>query len=158
MLLCCVYAYAQNTLEITILSAEEKEPMFGATVYIESLDMGATTNLEGIALFEEIPNGQYTFQISYLGFETLKANITIPMNDELVFFLKESENALDEVVVQSTRSTRTIQRIPTRVEFIGVEELGEKAIMNPTNISMVLRESTGIQMQQIGRASCRERV
>ncbi|MEM8510587.1 MAG: TonB-dependent receptor [Bacteroidota bacterium] len=153
MLLCCVYAYAQNTLEITILSAEEKEPMFGATVYIESLNMGATTNLEGIALFEGIPNGQYTLQISYLGFETLTANITIPANDEMVFFLKESENTLDEVVVQSTRSTRTIQRIPTRVEFIGVEELGEKAIMNPTNISMVLRESTGIQMQQTSLSS-----
>jgi outer membrane receptor for ferrienterochelin and colicins len=31
--------------------------------------------------------------------------------------------------------------------------LGEKAIMNPTNISMVLRESTGIQMQQTSLSS-----
>ncbi|NCG03830.1 MAG: TonB-dependent receptor plug domain-containing protein, partial [Bacteroidetes bacterium] len=33
------------------------------------------------------------------------------------------------------------------------EEMGEKAIMNPTNISMVLRESTGIQMQQTSLSS-----
>ncbi|MEO1485856.1 MAG: TonB-dependent receptor [Bacteroidota bacterium] len=153
MLLFCIYGYTQNTLEIKILTEEEKESLFGATVYIESLGIGATTNLEGIALFEGVPNGQYTLQISYLGFETIITNINIPTNDELVFYLEESENALDEVVVQSTRSTRTIQRIPTRVEYIGTEELGEKAIMNPTNISMVLRESTGIQMQQTSLSS-----
>ena len=62
-------------------------------------------------------------------------------------------NELDEVVLQSSRSTRTVKKIPTRIEFIGVEEMGEKAIMNPTNISMVLRESTGIQMQQTSLSS-----
>jgi len=46
-----------------------------------------------------------------------------------------------------------VRKIPTRVEFISSEELGEKAIMNPTNISMVLRESTGIQMQQTSLSS-----
>jgi len=60
---------------------------------------------------------------------------------------------LDEVVIQSSRSTRTVRKIPTRIEFIGAEELGEKAVMNPTNISMVLRESTGIQMQQTSLSS-----
>ena len=60
---------------------------------------------------------------------------------------------MDEVVLQSSRSTRTVKKIPTRIEFIGVEEMGEKAIMNPTNISMVLRESTGIQMQQTSLSS-----
>ena len=60
---------------------------------------------------------------------------------------------MDEIVVQSSRSTRTVKTIPTRIEFIGVEELGEKVAMNPTNISMVLRESTGIQMQQTSLSS-----
>jgi len=70
-----------------------------------------------------------------------------------MFKLKEGGNQLDAVVLQSTRSTRTVRKIPTRIEFIGAEELGEKAIMNPTNISMVLRESTGIQMQQTSLSS-----
>ena len=48
---------------------------------------------------------------------------------------------------------RTVRKIPTRIEFIGAEELSEKAVMNPTNISMVLRESTGIQMQQTSLSS-----
>lgn len=153
MLLFCAFGYAQNTLEIKIFSETEKEPLLGATIYIESLNKGATTNFDGIAFFEDLPNGEYNLQISYLGFETLEKSITVPSNEPLIFFLKEDENALDEVIVQSSRSTRTVKKIPTRIEFIGAEELGEKAVMNPTNISMVLRESTGIQMQQTSLSS-----
>ncbi len=153
MLLFCAVGYAQNTLEIKIFTDKEKEPLLGASVYIETLNKGATTNFDGVAFLEDIPNGEYKLQISFLGFETLEKLITIPSNEELIFYLKESSNALDEVVLQSTRSTRTVRKIPTRIEFIGAEELGEKAIMNPTNISMVLRESTGIQMQQTSLSS-----
>ena len=153
MLLFCAFGYAQNTLEIKIFSEKEKEPLFGATIYIESLNKGATTNFDGIAFVEDLPNGEYNLQISYLGYETIEKNITVPSKEALIFFLKEDENALDEVIVQSSRSTRTVRKIPTRIEFIGAEELGEKAIMNPTNISMVLRESTGIQMQQTSLSS-----
>ena len=153
MLLFCAFGYAQNTLEIKIFSEQEKEPLLGATIYIESLNKGATTNFDGIAFFEDLPNGEYNLQISYLGFETIEKSINIPSNEAIIFFLKEDENALDEVIVQSSRSTRTVKKIPTRIEFIGAEELGEKAVMNPTNISMVLRESTGIQMQQTSLSS-----
>src|SRR5690606_12015966 len=37
--------------------------------------------------------------------------------------------------------------IPTRMEFIGLEELGEKANMKAGDIRMLLSESTGIQTQ-----------
>ncbi|SFR33957.1 iron complex outermembrane recepter protein [Robiginitalea myxolifaciens] len=153
MLLFCAFGHAQNTLEIKIFTEKDQEPLLGATVYIPSLDKGATTNFDGIAMLDEIPNGTYQVQISYLGFKTLVTSISVPVDTELTFYMEESANALDEVVLQSTRSTRTIKKIPTRIEFIGVEELGEKAIMNPTNISMVLRESTGIQMQQTSLSS-----
>jgi len=153
ILLFCGVGYAQNTLEIKIFTEKEKEPLLGATIFIESLNKGATTNFDGVAILEDIPNGKYTLQISFLGFEPQEQPITVPLTSELIFYLKEDENALDEVIVQSTRSTRTIKKIPTRIEYIGAEELGEKAIMNPTNISMVLRESTGIQMQQTSLSS-----
>ena len=153
MLLVCAFGFAQNTLHIKILTDREKEPLLGATIYIESLSKGATTNFDGVAVLEDVPNGEHDLQVSFLGFDTLMSSITVPVGGELIFYLQESANTLDEIVLQATRSTRTIKKIPTRTEFIGVEELGEKAIMNPTNISMVLRESTGIQMQQTSLSS-----
>ena len=150
----CFSIKAQTTdIQIKVVSESENEPLIGATVYFETLEKGAVTDFDGIATFNEIPNGEHIIIVSFLGFETLKTTIQIPSNSDLIFKLKSGGNELDEVVLQSSRSTRTVKKIPTRIEFIGVEEMGEKAIMNPTNISMVLRESTGIQMQQTSLSS-----
>jgi len=150
----CFSAKAQTSdIQIKVISESENEPIFGATVYFEELEKGAVTDFDGIATFNEIPNGEHIIIVSFLGFETLKTTIQIPSNSDLIFKLKSGGNELDEVVLQSSRSTRNVKKIPTRIEFIGVEEMGEKAIMNPTNISMVLRESTGIQMQQTSLSS-----
>ncbi len=142
-----------SDIEIKVTTALEGEPLTGATIYFSDLDRGGVTNYNGIAVFSDIPNGEYQVSISYIGFKTLNATIGIPNNGNLSFELTADESELDEVVIQSSRSTRTIQKIPTRIELIGGEELMEKAFMNPTNISMVLRESTGIQMQQTSLSS-----
>ena len=153
ILILCLSLKAQTDIQIKVLTESENEPLIGATVYFEVLEKGAVTNFDGIAEFTEIPNGQHQIVISFLGFETLETTIQVPSNSDFIFRLREGGNELDAVVLQSTRSTRTVRKIPTRIEFIGVEELSEKAIMNPTNISMVLRESTGIQMQQTSLSS-----
>lgn len=150
----CLSVKAQTSnIQIKVLTELENEPLFGATVYFQELERGEATNTEGIAKFSGIPNGTHEISISFLGFKTLETKITVPSNKAFIFELSEEGNELDAIVLQSTRSTRTVQKIPTRIEFIGAEELGEKAIMNPANISMVLRESTGIQMQQTSLSS-----
>ncbi|MFS4484333.1 TonB-dependent receptor [Hyunsoonleella sp. 2307UL5-6] len=147
-------SFAQNSdISIFITDSETNEPLLGATVYFEELEKGAVTNFDGIATFTEIPNGNQTIKISYVGFKTIETTIEIGTKKVFSFKLESGGNELDEVVIQSSRSTRTVRKIPTRIEFIGAEELGEKAVMNPTNISMVLRESTGIQMQQTSLSS-----
>ena len=147
-------SFAQTAeITISILDAENNEPLIGATVYFEELKKGSVTNLDGIASFTEIPSGSHKIRISYLGFQAIKTTIETTTKQFFKFKLEYGGSELEEVVVQSSRSTRTIQKVPTRIEFIGAEELGEKAVMNPTNISMVLRESTGIQMQQTSLSS-----
>ncbi|MEX0314954.1 MAG: TonB-dependent receptor [Allomuricauda sp.] len=154
ILILCLSLKAQTSdIQIKVTTEVESEPLVGATVYFEQLEKGAVTSFDGIAEFTEIPRGQHLIIISFLGFEALETTIQVPSGTDLIFKLKESSNQLDEIVLQSTRSTRTVRKIPTRIEFIGIEELGEKAIMNPANISMVLRESTGIQMQQTSLSS-----
>jgi len=147
-------SFAQNSdISILITDSETNEPLLGATIYFEELEKGAVTNFDGIANFTEIPDGNHIIKISYLGFKTIETTIEIGTKKIFSFKLESGGNELDEVVIQSSRSTRTVRKIPTRIEFIGAEELSEKAVMNPTNISMVLRESTGIQMQQTSLSS-----
>lgn len=149
-----IISFAQTSdISISVSDAETNEPLLGATVYFEELEKGAVTDFYGIATFTEIPNGNHIIKISFIGFKTIETTIDVGTKKEFAFKLESGGNELDEVVIQSSRSTRTVRKIPTRIEFIGAEELSEKAVMNPTNISMVLRESTGIQMQQTSLSS-----
>lgn len=67
--------------------------------------------------------------------------------------IPKQEEELDEIVVQSTRTSRSIRNTPTRIESIDAEELDEKANMKPSNVSVVLHESTGLQVQQTSATS-----
>src|SRR6186713_2467943 len=67
--------------------------------------------------------------------------------------IKKETEELEEVTVQSTRTSRTIRNTPTRIESIDAEELEEKSNMKPANVSMVLHESTGLQVQQTSATS-----
>lgn len=67
--------------------------------------------------------------------------------------IPQNEEELDEVVVQSTRTSRTIKNTPTRIETIDAEELAEKTNMKAANVSLILHESTGLQVQQTSATS-----
>lgn len=54
---------------------------------------------------------------------------------------------IDEVIVQATRSRRRVQDEPIRVEVLGQEEIEEKLLMRPGNISMLLAETGGLRVQ-----------
>src|SRR5699024_2434871 len=99
-------------------------------------------------------SGNYTLTISAVGYEQKEVKLTIPhTSDTLEIELESSEHQLEEVIVQSTRTSRTIANVPTRVETIELEEIDEKNNMRPANVAMLLHESTGIQVQQTSATS-----
>lgn len=65
----------------------------------------------------------------------------------------ENESEIEEVILKSTRTSRTIANTPTRVETIELEEIDEKSNMRPSNVAMILHESTGIAVQQTSATS-----
>ena len=53
----------------------------------------------------------------------------------------------EEVFVQATRSGRRMQDAAIRVEALSGEEIEEKLLMRPSNISMMLNETGGLRVQ-----------
>ena len=54
---------------------------------------------------------------------------------------------LDAVVVQSTRSGRRVSDDPIRVDLVPREEIEEKLLMSPGNVSMLVAETAGVRVQ-----------
>lgn len=156
MILTVTLAQAQNTFKARIVDTEETEPLIGATVKISSTK-GAIADLNGYVEIPNIDTDTIQVSVSFVGYRPFKQTYIFPLIDVQIIELVEGEE-LEEVIVTSTRSSRTIDDIPTRIEAISSEELEEKAIMKSSNIAMVLRESTGIQMQQTSASSANQSI
>lgn len=147
--------FAQNTLKVKLIDCETKEPLIGANVVLQSTTNGASSDTEGVATLSNIPDGNQKIEVSYIGYEKTIKEFTFPLPSDslIVITIEPDENELQEIVVSSTRGTRTFKNIPTRIEFINTEELGEKGVMKPGDIRMLLNESTGIMTQQTSAIS-----
>ncbi len=151
-LLCATTTFGQHGLNVKAINADTKEPLGSATVTLRKNNR--ITDSAGLASFSNLPEGKFQIVVSYVGFAEKEVAVTIPFSGTVLEIeLEPEEDDEEEVIIQSTRSTRTIRDIPTRVEFIAGEELDEKANMKPGDIRMVLTESTGIQTQQTSATS-----
>ena len=147
-------AQAQNSIKVIIKNAETSEPVNGVTAKIENTNASTVSNAEGLVLFENLAPGTYNLSLFIEGYKEQKVSFQIPFESPFLEISLESEaEEMEEIIVTSTRGTRTISNIPTRVEFIAGEELEEKANMKPGDIRMMLNESTGIQTQQTSATS-----
>ena len=154
-------ASAQNSFRAAVFDKESEEPLIGATLIVKASTIGGITKDDGTILIENIPNGKHLVVCSFLGYEELKKEVSFPVEDEQrvhLFELDHSHNSLEEVTVQTTRSRRSIKDIPTRVVTISQEEIEEKMNMNPSNVALLLNETTGIQVQQTSASSANKNI
>ncbi|SNR14577.1 TonB dependent/ligand-gated channel [Tenacibaculum jejuense] len=81
---------------------DAKKPLIGATVIVRELKKGSTTDADGNFKIK-LPEGKYLFEVSYLGYRTIKKKISSNTKD-LVIQLTSEENVLEEVLVSSIRA------------------------------------------------------
>ncbi|HMK20637.1 MAG TPA: TonB-dependent receptor [Chitinophagaceae bacterium] len=146
-------ASAQHTFKAKIINKETGEVVARASVTLEELKRTAAADSTGVILIKDILAGKYTIKITSVGYAEKEIKYDFPPDQDVTIEMETAEEEEEEVVIQSTRSTRTIRDIPTRVEFVAGEELDEKANMKPGDIRMVLNESTGITTQQTSATS-----
>lgn len=158
-ILCINISFSQNSFTAILKGESDEEPLIGARAVVEGTSNGAVADIDGKLTIQDIPDGVHVIVFSYINHETREETYEFPLaiKQPVIIYL-EGEEELETVTVNATRSSRTIDDIPTRVEVVGSEELGEKAIMNSTNIAMILRESTGIQIQQTSANSANQQI
>ena len=155
LLLIATSVTAQNIFKARLIDKETKEVLTGATGHIKGTSIGSSSDENGILEIKNVPDGNQIVEFSFVGYKTKEKAFVFPLRSGTVIEidLTPDQTNLEEVVVSTTRSSRSINDIPTRIEIISAGELDEKATMQPANIKMLLTESTGIQTQQTSATS-----
>ena len=159
MMLLSHMALSQTNIRFQVLDNDTKEPLIGATAFVSATKGGISDN-QGFITLTELSGSEAEVRFSFIGYETQTLTfIFSQLGSQAIQVLMESAvEESEEVIVTATRSSRSIDEIPTRIEFLGTEELEEKAIMKSANIAMLLRESTGIQMQITSPSSANQSI
>lgn len=144
---------SQHTLYAKVKDATTKEALPGVVARIAGTMNAVASDENGTITLTNIPEGLQLIQFNYISYKEKIDTLIFPQTDTITVYLFPESDELEEIVVSSTRSSRTIHDIPSRMEFIAGEELEEKGNMKPGDIRMVLAESTGIQTQQTSATS-----
>jgi iron complex outermembrane receptor protein len=109
---------------------------------------GAQTDDQGLARVV-VPAGTHRLVASRLGFAPDSASVTLRAGTDtaITIVLRELTDELEGVVVSATRSGRRIEDDPVRVEVLDQEEVEEKLMMTPGDITMMLNETSGLRVQ-----------
>lgn len=153
-------ATGQNNIKFQIFDEETNTPLIGATAFVSNAKGGISDN-QGYVILAGLTGNQVEVRFSFVGYEKqTNTYIFSEIGTETIKILMAPSIGEDEeaVIVTATRSSRSIEEIPTRIEFLGTEELEEKAVMKSSNIAMLLRESTGIQMQITSPSSANQSI
>lgn len=114
LLACAAGAYARNPVHGTVKTANEQKPVAFATVVLMTGDSavaaGINTDSNGAFRMENVPDGSYLLQVSFLGYETIRRTVSLPEQEAVgEILLVESPIRLKEVVVTATRPFVTMK-------------------------------------------------
>lgn len=131
-------AFAQSAVRGTVVSAEEKQPLVGVTVFVESdPTRGTSTDTQGNYSIRAGESEVLVF--SFIGCETVKE----PVHNRTVIdvALRQQSNQLDEVVVMGY-STQTKAELSSSVVTLKGEELTN--ITTPDVGNMLQGKAAGV--------------
>ncbi len=112
------------TLSGYIRDANTGEDLIGATIKVKQLGAGAATNVYGFYSLT-IPKGFYTFEISYIGYQTQIDSFELNSSRTLTLSLKTSDQVLTEFVVSATKEDENITKIQMSVEKMSISTIKE---------------------------------
>lgn len=101
--------YAQKTekgaIRGNVYDKETAEPVSFATVQLEGVALGATTDVNGFFTITNIPAGNYKINVSYLGYDPYSAEITVRKGEILYqkIYLTEGGTQIEEIVISGRK-------------------------------------------------------
>jgi outer membrane receptor for ferrienterochelin and colicins len=150
-LLLSVNVFSQNNFGCTLKDVTTKEALQGVTASVNGTKITIVSDSNGRVFIRNVEVGVIKISFSYVGYETLTMSFTIPQQNNAspeIYLQRAADKTEEEVIVTSSRTNSRIEDLPTKVEVLGSEEVGEENGIKPGNIASLLGDVAGIQIQQ----------
>ncbi len=111
-----------------------------ATLLLEGVAKGATTNDSGGYRIADVAPGTYTLEVRFLGYVASRHTVTVTAGQQVVVnvALIQSVNELDQVVVAGTVAPTEVKAVPTPVSVITGTDI---ELQRPQTVVQLLREA-----------------
>ncbi|MDI1305331.1 MAG: TonB-dependent receptor, partial [bacterium] len=116
------------TLSGIITDAGSNETLIGVNIVIPELKTGVTTNEYGFYSIT-LPQGIYTFQISYLGYQNIEESINLNQNIKNNFKLFNNETALKEVIITDNKTKTDIRKPEMSVNKLSISAIKKMPVV-----------------------------
>lgn len=128
----------------TVRDADNGEPIIGATVYFPELELGTSTDVDG-SFAVELPIGQHELTLSYLGYASLTAPITVFNDGALSFTLNKVGIDLEEVVVEAEAADANVSSAEIGVARLTTEQIRKlPSFMGEVDVLNSLLQEPGV--------------
>ncbi len=129
-----VTLYAQHQrIEGRIVDCRSQKGIHLVSVGILGTTKGAISDESGKFVIEGVPEGEYTFAVSSIGYEDKRIPVSIPIrsgNPAITISLCEQAIDLDQVVVTATRTERLLKNVPIQTQMISAKAIERMQVIN----------------------------
>ena len=144
----CMEVFAQNrlfTISGSVTDHSTGEDLIGATVFVEELRTGTTTNAYGFYSLS-IPEGQHNLTVTYIGYEQYTQIINLKEDVRLNIRLVPATNEMSELIISAERRNANVSRAEMSVERISIQTLRRiPALMGEVDVIKAIQLLPGVQ-------------
>ncbi len=142
-----IVVFSQNigTIKGKVIDAQTRESLPFVSIIVEGTAIGNSSEENGEFTIKNVPLGYVKVAVSFLGYQTVLSDdylVTIDKTPFILIALSQSNEQLDEVVVQSKLFKKSIES-PLSVQSLGIAEI-EKNPGGNRDILKVLQSLPGV--------------
>ncbi|MBI3512159.1 MAG: TonB-dependent receptor [Bacteroidetes bacterium] len=147
LLLMCLSAAAQNSINGKIIDSKDSLPLIGVSVYIPDLKLGALTKEDGTYEINNIPEGIYLVEVEYNSYASQLKEAEVDGALTLNFTLELSGIEMPQLVVTGVSSATERKTDPVPVNVVTQLDLLQNSSANIIN---ALANSPGVSEMTVG--------
>lgn len=131
----------------TVYDINNNSPLPAATVYIEELEKGVITDMDGVYRITGVPEGTYTLKVQFLGYNPTEKVVSTDKgaksND---IGLKPENLSLSEVIISEKSQARILREQAMPITVISMQQLQGTV----SDVQGILAKTVGVTIRATG--------